>query len=123
MTLQSQGAGAPRPGEAGQATVELVALLPLALLVGFTLFCVLAAASSDELAGQAAEAAAIALVQNREPRAAARAALPGGRREDARVTVAGRRVTVRVRPRLPLAALERRLTATASAHAGPVPQP
>jgi len=112
-----------RLAESGQATVELVALLPLFVLLGFALFCVLAAARVDELAGQAAQAGAIALLQQREPQAAARAALPGIRREDVEIVVAGRRVRVTLRPHLPLASLERRLSATATAHAGPESTP
>jgi hypothetical protein len=108
---------------AGQATVELVGLLPLLALLGFTGFALLAAASADEHANQAAEAGALALLQDREPRAAARAALPAGARDDAGIELSGRRITVTVRPELPLSALERPLTATATADAGPEPPP
>ena len=109
--------------ERGQATVELVALLPLLALVGVTAFAILAAASAAEHAGQAAEAGAVALVQDRDPGAAARAALPEGARDRAQIEVAGRRITVQVRPTLPLGILEPALTARETADAGPQPAP
>jgi hypothetical protein len=103
----------------GQATVELVAFLPLLLVAALAGAAILAAHTAGEQAGQAAQAGAMALLQGGDPRAAARAALPDG--AGARIRVAGRRVTVRVRPDLPLAALERPLTSTATADAGPEP--
>ena len=108
-------------GEEGQATVELIALLPLLLIAGFAGAVVLAAHATGEQAGQAAEAGAVALLQGGDPRAAARDALPDHAR--ARIAVDGRRVTVTLRPHLPLVSLERRLTASATAEAGPEPAP
>src|SRR3954464_9656634 len=66
--------------EGGQASVELVALLPLATLVALAIGQLLAAGSARELAGNAAEAGAAALLQGSDPTAAARAPLPGGAR-------------------------------------------
>ena len=109
--------------ERGQATVELVALLPLLAVVGVTVFAVIAAASAAEHAGQAAEAGAVALLQDGDAAAGARAALPARVRGRARVDVAARRVTVEVRPTLPLGVLEAALTARATADAGPEPAP
>jgi len=100
----------------GQASVELVALLPLVLLIGLVGFCVLAARAVSEQAGEAAGAGALALLQGRQPAAAARQALPQG--ADARVSVSGSRVAVRLRPRLPLG-LGDLLAAEADADAGP----
>jgi hypothetical protein len=100
----------------GQATVELVALLPMLLLVGLAAAAFLAAQSATEQAGQAAQAGAMALLQGGDPRAAARAALP--RHAHATITVRGRRVTIRVGPKLPLPGLAGPLTATATADAG-----
>ena len=57
----------------------------------------------------------MALLQGREPRAAARAALAGWPGERAQVRVTGRRVTVRVTPSGPFGA---RLRASATADAG-----
>ena len=106
-------------GCAGQATVELVAMLPLALLVALALAQLLAAGSARELAGNAAEAGAVALLQGSDPAAAARAALPGWSRDRAAVRVLGRRVEIRLHPRAVVPLLADRLTATASADAGP----
>ena len=106
--------------ERGQATVETVALMPLLVLVALALGQALAARSAAVLAGGAAEAGAVALLQDREPVRAARAAL-GGAAETGRASVRidGRRVRVRVRPRVVLPALGGLLTATATADAGP----
>jgi hypothetical protein len=99
----------------GQSTVELVALLPLLLAVGVALVSLLSAGRAQEVAGNAAEAGAVALLQHREPRAAVRAALAGWPAERAQVRVADGRVTVRVTPAGPFGA---RLTASATARAG-----
>ena len=107
--------------ERGQATVELAALLPLAAVIALAAYALLAGLSAGEQAGVAAEAGAIALLQDRDPAVAARAALPERVRRRAAVTVAGRRVTVAVRPRVPLVA--RLLRTRVSAHAGPEPAP
>ena len=109
----------PLGSEHGQATVELTALLPLLAIVALSAYTVLAARSADEHAGAAAEAGAIALIQERDPRAAARDALPRSVRRRATTTLSGRRVTVTVRPRVPLFAAW--LTARATADAGPEP--
>ena len=105
--------------EAGQATVELVALLPLLLIAAFAGAALVASHAAGEQAGQAAQAGAMALLQGGDPRAAARRALPSGPRRRAAIEVHGRRVTVRIRPDLPVAALDRALTGTATADAGP----
>ena len=97
----------------GQATVELVALLPLLLAAALAAAALLAAHAAGERAGEAAQAGAMALIQGGDPRAAARGVLPRGTR--AWIQVHGHRVTVHVRPSLPLTALERPLTATATA--------
>jgi hypothetical protein len=106
-------------GDDGQATVELVALLPLLLLAALAGAALVAAHAAGEQAGQAAQAGAMALLQGGDPRAAARRALPTGSRRRAAIEIHDRRVTVRIRPDLPLAALERPLTGTATATAGP----
>jgi hypothetical protein len=108
-----------RAASAGQASVELVAILPLALLVALAIAQFLAAGAARELAGNAAEAGAVALLQRGDPAAAARAALPGWSRERASVRVSGRRVEIRIRPRAVIPLLADRLAAIASADAGP----
>jgi hypothetical protein len=105
--------------EGGQASVELVALLPVAAVVALAAGQLLAAGQARELAGNAAGAGAVALVQGADPRDAAVAALPGWSRKRVTLRVHGRRVVVRLRPRAVLPGLSRRLTATAAADAGP----
>ena len=99
----------------GQSTVEVIGLLPLLLAVGLGVFAFLSAGAAREAASGAAEAGAVALLQGRDARAAARAALPGWPRRRTRITVAGRRVRVALTPSGPFGA---RLRATASADAG-----
>ena len=108
-------------GERGQATVELAGLLPLLAVVALAAYAMLAGLSAGEQAGVAAEAGAIAVLQDRDAAAAARAALPADVRRAAVVGVRGRRVTVAVRPRVPLVA--RLLRSRVSADAGPEPSP
>jgi hypothetical protein len=105
-------------GSAGQATVEAVAMLPLLVAIGGLLLCVLSAGRAREAAAQAAQAGAVALLRDGDPVEAARAAVPGLRKGELSVAVRGNRVTVRVRPRLPVAGLSRRLEARAVADAG-----
>ena len=109
--------------ESGQATVELVALLPLVLAVALTAATVLAGQAASEQAGQAAEAGAIALIQGNDARAAARSAIPDSTRGRTDIEVDGSRVTVTLRPRLPLGFLATALEATATADAGREPDP
>jgi len=110
-----------RGRERGQASVELVALLPVAAVVTLAAGQLLAAGQARELAGNAAGAGAIAIVQGEDPRDAVREALPDASRDRVTLRVEGRRVVVRLRPRAVLPGLSRRLTATASADAGPAP--
>jgi hypothetical protein len=110
-------------GEAGQATIEFVALLPLVLAVALAAAAILAGHSAAEHAGQAAQAGAMALLQGGDPREAARRALPAGVRNRATIDVEGRRVSVSVQPRLPVKSLAATLTAHATADAGPDAEP
>jgi hypothetical protein len=105
----------------GQASVELLGIVPLALLIALAIGQALAAGAARELAGNAAEAGATALLQGGDPTAAARAALPGWSRGRAAVSVSGRRVAVRLRPPTVLPGLAGRLEASATANAGPAP--
>jgi hypothetical protein len=65
-----------RHGERGQATVELVALLPVLALIGLLLWQAIVAGQAVWLAGAAARAAARAVAVGAEPLPAARRALP-----------------------------------------------
>jgi hypothetical protein len=105
--------------DAGQASIELIAFLPLVLLIALTVFSFAAAQAAEDEAGAAAEAGALAVLQGRDPREAARDALPESARGRARIDIDGRSIHVRVRPSLPLRALADRLTGDEHAHAGP----
>ena len=104
--------------EHGQASVELVAVLPLVLGVALGVGQLLAAGAAREAAAGAAEAGAVAMLQGRDARAAAGAALPGWARGRGEVDVAGRRVRVRVQPRTMLPGLAAVIGADETADAG-----
>ena len=107
-----------RPHEHGQASVELVALAPLLAAVVLAAAQLLAAGAARELAGHAAGAGAIALLQGTDPAVAAREAVPGWSRGRVDVRIDGGRVRVRLRPRSFLPALAGLLESTGEAHAG-----
>ncbi len=65
--------------ERGQSSVELVALLPLTLLIGLAVMAVLGIRSAAGEAAAAAQAGAMALIQDADGEQAARAALPRAR--------------------------------------------
>ena len=99
----------------GQATIEVVAVLPLVLLLGVALMALLAARSASEGAAAAAQAGAMALIQGRTRGRRPRRD-PGPR---ATIELAGRRVRVVVHPRLDLPFVPGLLTGRATADAGP----
>jgi hypothetical protein len=99
----------------GQATIETIALVPVMLAVGLGLMQLLAVGYASVLAGGAAEAGALALAGGRDPRAAAREALPGWSEARARVGVEGGRVEIHLRPPSPLHVLAERLEVAAAA--------
>jgi hypothetical protein len=113
-------AGSACGGEVGQASIELVALLPLTLIIGLGILTLLASRAASGQAAAAAQAGAMALIQDADAREAARAALPGAAR--ATISVDGRAITVTVRPETQLGFLANALSATASADAGPEPR-
>jgi hypothetical protein len=84
-------------GERGQAAVELLGALPIVLAVAIVAAQLLAVGYSSVLAGNAAEAGALALAGGGDPRAAAREALPGWSRAHARFSAEGGKVSVRLR--------------------------
>ena len=108
-----------RVRERGQASVELVALLPLLLIVALGGAQVLTVGYSSVLAGNAAEAAALALAGGVDPEEAAHDALPGWSQERLDVAVKGGEVRVRLRPPalIPRLAGELEVTATAAVEA------
>lgn len=95
----SRPARLPRvAGERGQSTVELVALLPVLLVVVFAAAQVLLAGAASEFAGHAAEAGAVAALEGGDAEAAARDAIPGWSRDRLEVSIADGVVRVAVRP-------------------------
>jgi hypothetical protein len=107
----------------GQATVEVVALLPLLVAVIAAVFCLLSAGRAADAAGSAAQAGAIALLQDGDADEAARRALAGWPRGATDVRVTGRRVAVTVRPALLIRRLSSALAGRAAADAGPAGMP
>jgi hypothetical protein len=105
--------------EGGQATVELIALMPLLVTLTLGLFTFLSADRAHEQAAEAAQAGARALLNDRDPQAAACTALGRSPHCSRGVQVSGRAVTVRVQPKGPFARLNRSLEAVEMAKAGP----
>lgn len=101
--------------ERGQAAIELLGALPVLLLLGLAVAQLLAVGYAAVLAGNAAEAGALALAGHADAEASVRKALPGWSRARAGVDVRRGRVTVRLRPPALLAALGRRLEVSSSA--------
>jgi hypothetical protein len=93
----------------------VLGLLPVVLAVALAGAQLLAVGYSSVLAGNAAEAGALALAGGGDPRVGARAALPGWSRAHAQVSVSGGEVRVRLRPPALLRSLAERLEVSASA--------
>lgn len=110
--------GGPLRCEAGQASIELVALLPVLAAVALILLQALAAGAARVYAGHAAEAGAVALVEGRDARGAAAAALPGWSTGAVRVRVQRDGVSVRVRPVTLVPGLADTLSSTVRSHIG-----
>ncbi|HEU4973932.1 MAG TPA: hypothetical protein VFT50_02490 [Baekduia sp.] len=104
---------------AGQASIELVGLLPIVAAVALGAGQLLAAGAAREAAGTAAQAGAMAVLQGGDAAGAARRAAPGWSRSRMEVAVDGRRVRVRVTPRSVLPGAAGLLVASAAADAGP----
>ncbi len=103
----------------GQASVETVALTPLVVLVVLAAAQLLAAGLARTLAADAARAGAVAMLQERAVRRAARDVVPGWARRGLVVRPAGRVVRVRLRPPGLLPGVAGLLEAHARADAGP----
>jgi len=106
---------------AGQATVELVGVLPLCVAIALGAGQLLAAGAVHELAGTSAQAGAMAILQGGDPERAARDAVPGWARGHMKVDVAGRRIRVRLRPVALVPGVSGALASEAVADAGPRP--
>ena len=94
-------------------------MTPVFVGVVLAIVQVLAAGLCRELAAHAAQASAAALLQDRDARAAGRAAVPGWSRGRLRIDVEGRRVDVVIRAPMLLPGLAGQLDAHARADAGP----
>jgi hypothetical protein len=105
--------------ERGQASVEVVAMIPALLMVGLGLLQLLAIGYAATLAGAAAEAGALAVAGGGDARGAARASMPGWSRAGMHLEQRDGRVRVTVRPPSPIRALGRKLAVEASAAVGP----
>jgi hypothetical protein len=101
--------------EGGQASIELLCLLPLLLALALAAAQMLAVGYASVLAGNAAEAGALTLAGGGDPRAGVRVALPGWSRAGARVEVSDGEVRVRLRPPALLRPLARKLEVSATA--------
>lgn len=117
MSGRAPAAPSPRAagGARGQASIELLATLPLLLATAAAAFQLLAVGYSSVLAGNAAEAGALALAGGANARAGAREALPGWSRARAQVSVRGGEVRVDLRPPALLRALAGELEVSATA--------
>lgn len=104
-----------RTADHGQATVELLGAVPALLLLGLVAFQLLAVGYAAVLAGNAAEAGALAAAGGADARDAARAAVPGWQRARMKVEVESERVNVRMRPPSPLDRVEDAFEVAASA--------
>jgi hypothetical protein len=116
-------AGATRrftAGERGQATIEVLGVLPVVLAIAFAACQALAAGAARELADHAAEAGAVALLEDADPGDAARGALPGWARERLHIRVTGAEVHVRLHPPTIVPGLGALLDARARADVGEV---
>src|SRR3954453_3136384 len=103
-----------RGREDGQATMELLAGIPALALAGLVALQLLATGYSLTLADGAAEAGAMALPAGQTAGPAVREALPGWARDRAHVDVDGGRLTVRLEPPSPLAAIAHGLEVSSS---------
>ncbi len=99
----------------GQASVELVAAIPLLFGIAVACLQLLATGYSATLADGAAEAGALAIAADLPPEPAVESALPGWARERVELEREGGRVTVSLRPPSPLTALANALEVRSSA--------
>lgn len=110
---------ARRRGQLGQAQLELVAAVPVVLLVAALVLQLFAAGYSQSLADGAAEAGAIAVARGTDAEAAVLAALPGWAERRIEVEAEGGRVEVSMRAPALIPPLARRLEVSSSAYSRP----
>ena len=105
----------------GQASVELVAAVPLVLVVGLALWQAVLAGHALWMCANAARVAARAAVVGRDPLAAARSALPRTLERSLKVRRSGSRVRVAVGVPLVVRRSRSPITVAASASLGGAP--
>jgi hypothetical protein len=105
--------------ERGQATVELLAAIPLLLITGTIALQLLLAGYALTLADGAAEAGGLALAAGRPAKSAAEESLPSWAEDRAQITVHGGEVMVRLAPPSLLAAVGDHLVVTGNSFARP----
>ena len=105
--------------ERGQATVELLAAIPLLMIAGAVALQLLLVGYALTLADGAAEAGALALAAGRSGKRAAEESLPEWAEQRADVAVRGGEVTVRLPPPSLLTAVSERLAVAGSSYARP----
>ena len=108
-----------RSRQRGQATVELLAAIPLLLIAGAVALQLLLAGYALILADGAAEAGALALAAGRPAKDVAEESLPAWAAARAEVAVKGGEVTVRLAPPSLLTAVGDRLAVTSNSYARP----
>ena len=106
-------------GQSGQASVELLAGLPALIVVGLVAFQLFAVGYASSLAGDAAEAGAMAIAAGKPPGPAVRDALPGWARSRVDLDTSGGALTVQLRPPSPFAAIADELAVSSSAWSRP----
>ena len=111
-----------RPGaEHGQATLEVLAGVPVLVLGALVALQLCAVAYTLHLADGAAEAGALAVAAGEPGASAVRESLPAWARGDVTVSTTAGRVSVSVRPPAPLAPIAEALRVRSSAWALPAP--
>jgi hypothetical protein len=103
--------------ESGQATLELLAAIPLLLLAGSIALQLLLTGYTLTLADGAAEAGALALAAGQPAKTAAEESLPAWADDDSEVSVHGGEVTVRLRSPSLFSAVRDRLSVTSTSFA------
>lgn len=109
-----------RARQAGQASLEFLAGIPVLILAGLIVLQLAAVAHALHLADGAAEAGALATAAGLDARPAALGALPRWAADGARVKASASRIEIFVRPLAPVPAIARALevSSTAWVHAG-----
>ncbi len=105
--------------EQGQASIELIAGIPVLLMAGAIAFQLLLAGYALSLADGASEAGAVAAAAGSDPRHASREALPDWARARSQVEVSGGRVQVSIATPAAVPAVSRLLEVESSAWAKP----